>query len=221
MDRKRTTSISQIRIEVVRSVASRHGVIDKTVNDKFIRGLRPDLTSTYDFDNLLEKWLIDDSDALSKILLKHVIDSDDRNLIDGVFRVAPDDEKLLSEEFGMDPNEKDFREGRVEFNIHLTRERNKNLVRKAKEKWCNDNDGIIRCTICTFSFSEAYGPIGNGFIEAHHVEPISSLLPDTIVRIEDLVPVCSNCHSMLHRTRPWRTVEQLRDIIKSREVIVG
>ena len=31
----------------------------------------------------------------------------------------------------------------------------------------------------------------------------------------DLVPVCSNCHRMIHRRRPWLSVEQLRQLVRS------
>ena len=33
----------------------------------------------------------------------------------------------------------------------------------------------------------------------------------------DLVPVCSNCHSMIHRKNPPLSIEELKDIISKRE----
>lgn len=58
-----------------------------------------------------------------------------------------------------------------------------------------------RCQVCGMSFEEVYGEIGRDFIEVHHLVPISERGGDYIVDpIQDLIPLCSNCHSMIHRT---------------------
>lgn len=123
----------------------------------------------------------------------------------------------MAQEFGYDPNEKSFKEGKAQLRLHLTKERNRFLVIRAKEIWNREQNGRVRCLICSFSFPETYGKVGEGFIEAHHTQPISSLAPDTIVSMADLVPVCSNCHSMLHRHRPCITAEQLRTILEQKK----
>jgi 5-methylcytosine-specific restriction enzyme A len=70
------------------------------------------------------------------------------------------------------------------------------------------------CMICGFNFENLYGPAGSGFIEVHHINPVSILEPGTIVDpAKDLIPVCSNCHSMLHRTYPPYKPEQIKAII--------
>jgi len=70
-----------------------------------------------------------------------------------------------------------------------------------------------RCKVCDFDFGIEYGITGDGFIEVHHVEMVSALGESRVLNpASDLVPVCSNCHSMLHRRRPPLTVEQLREI---------
>jgi len=72
-----------------------------------------------------------------------------------------------------------------------------------------------RCAICGFDFGKAYGRIGEGFIHVHHVIPLSKI--DEAYQVDpasDLVPVCPNCHAMLHRnTDTTLTPNQLRDII--------
>jgi 5-methylcytosine-specific restriction protein A len=69
----------------------------------------------------------------------------------------------------------------------------------------------VRCVVCDFSFGEAYGPIGEGFIHVHHIESVSTLLPGTVLDpSRDLVPVCPNCHAMLHTSRPPMSPAQLR-----------
>ncbi len=80
---------------------------------------------------------------------------------------------------------------------------------------CIEIHGAI-CTACGFDFGTAYGSIGVGFIEVHHLEPISGLVPGTVVDpARDLLPLCSNCHAMIHRRMPPFTVEELRSILKT------
>ncbi|PAT01008.1 hypothetical protein CI105_08880 [Candidatus Izimaplasma bacterium ZiA1] len=59
------------------------------------------------------------------------------------------------------------------------------------------------CHVCGFDFFEKYGKLGEGFIEVHHRVPLymENGEPINVNPIKDLVPVCSNCHRMLHRSR--------------------
>lgn len=58
----------------------------------------------------------------------------------------------------------------------------------------------LRCKVCEFDFEAAYGSLGAGFIHVHHVVPISQVGGDyNVDPVRDLVPVCPNCHAMLHR----------------------
>lgn len=67
------------------------------------------------------------------------------------------------------------------------------------------------CIICGFDFEHEYGDIGKGYMHIHHVVPISQLGENYIVNpIRDLVPVCPNCHSMLHRKSPPLLPDQLK-----------
>lgn len=51
------------------------------------------------------------------------------------------------------------------------------------------------CAVCRFNFAEVYGERGDGYIEIHHINPLSDLETEQIVNPQtDLVPVCSNCH---------------------------
>jgi hypothetical protein len=205
-------SVTLMRREAVASVAARRGIEKQTVLDKFIRQLQPNIKVAAEFDKLLEDWLLHDSNELKNIILKHKSDSQDAEIINNAFYKAPEPDIPLAQEFGYDPNDKPFKEGKVQLRLHLTKERNRFLVIRAKQKWNREQNGQVRCSICSFSFPATYGEIGKGVIEAHHTQPISSLTPDTIVTSADLVPVCSNCHTMLHRHRPWLTVEELHTI---------
>ncbi len=44
---------------------------------------------------------------------------------------------------------------------------------------------------CHFDFVERYGPLGRGFIEAHHLKPLSELTEATVTRTEDIALVCA------------------------------
>jgi 5-methylcytosine-specific restriction enzyme A len=73
----------------------------------------------------------------------------------------------------------------------------------------------IRCKVCGFDFAAVYGQIGEGFIEVHHIEPVSGILPGTIVDpAKDLAPVCPNCHAMLHRRKPPYSIDELRSMLQ-------
>lgn len=78
------------------------------------------------------------------------------------------------------------------------------------------------CQICGFSYFKVYGEIGKGFCHVHHLRPLSEVGKDhTVDPINDLIPVCANCHSMLHRTKPALLPETLIHIIKSKRIRQG
>jgi predicted HNH restriction endonuclease len=73
-----------------------------------------------------------------------------------------------------------------------------------------------KCIICGMDFEQVYGDLGKGFIEVHHIIPISERGGHYIVDpIKDLRPLCSNCHSMIHRLKHVLTIEELKKIIVS------
>lgn len=73
-----------------------------------------------------------------------------------------------------------------------------------------------RCFVCNMSFEERYGRIGEGFIHVHHLNPISSSKGSYVIDpVSELVPVCPNCHAMLHRQNPPLTIEELKAQLKS------
>lgn len=110
-------------------------------------------------------------------------------------------------------DELSFPEGREKYILHKQKERNRGLIKVAKQKQL-DKDPKLCCQICTFSFIDTYGQIGEGFIEAHHIYPISELTEETKTKIEDLIFVCSNCHRILHRKRPWLSDDELKDLLQ-------
>jgi len=107
----------------------------------------------------------------------------------------------------------EFPEGKEIERIHKIRERNYTLIKKAKEKYYQEY-GKLNCMICGFNFEDMYGEIGKGFIEAHHILPVSELTENSITRLEEIVLVCSNCHKMIHRRRPWLKKEELSKLLE-------
>ena len=58
------------------------------------------------------------------------------------------------------------------------------------------------CVACGFNFGEAYGEFGEGYIQVHHVTPVSELTEASTPDPEtDLVPLCANCHAIVHRKK--------------------
>jgi HNH endonuclease/EVE domain len=74
------------------------------------------------------------------------------------------------------------------------------------------------CKTCGFDFARVYGSHGDGYIEVHHLRPISSLAEKTPVNPkEDMTVLCSNCHRMIHhRIDNILTLEQLIALIQNR-----
>ena len=61
----------------------------------------------------------------------------------------------------------------------------------------------LACKGCGFDFEQRYGALGKGFIEVHHLTPISEQGgPAAVDPHKDLTVLCSNCHSVVHRHRP-------------------
>jgi hypothetical protein len=125
------------------------------------------------------------------------------------------DELFSPEEIPVSPEleDEEFPEGREAYKQHRTRERNRLLVKRAKEKRLEER-GDLECDVCGFNFFDIYGALGDGYIECHHTKPVSELQPDEKTSLKDIALVCANCHHMLHRKRPWLSTSQLRSLIQ-------
>ena len=117
-------------------------------------------------------------------------------------------ESLEKEEEG----EESCPEGKVLYRKHRVRERNPKIVKK-KKKSVLLKTGKLECEICSFIFKEMYGTHGEDYIECHHKVPLSKASNPT-TRLNDLALVCANCHRMLHRGKPWPSVEQLKRLLR-------
>ncbi|WP_394195814.1 HNH endonuclease [Litoreibacter albidus] len=102
----------------------------------------------------------------------------------------------------------DFIEGRAISVLQTHYERNPHARQK-----CLDHFGFS-CAVCDFNFEEVFSKLGYGFIHVHHLVPVSKRKTSYKVNpISDLVPVCPNCHAMLHRKSPPYEVNELKEIM--------
>jgi len=99
----------------------------------------------------------------------------------------------------------------------LTHYNNNERNIEAREK-CIEYHGI-KCNVCEFDFEQVYGELGKGYIHVHHIVPISEVNKKYEVDpIKDLIPVCPNCHSMLHTKNnkdTYYSIKELKDLISS------
>ena len=101
-------------------------------------------------------------------------------------------------------------EGKISQVTHNVYERN-----PVNRELCLSANGYS-CKICGFNFEEKYGLLGHGFIHVHHIEMVADYGGERFINpITDLIPVCPNCHAMLHRKRPPLTPDELKAIIEN------
>lgn len=88
-------------------------------------------------------------------------------------------------------------------------ERDSNEREKCIERYGNHYE----CIICGFNFEKVYGEIGREFIHVHHINPLSASGEDVS---NNLIPVCPNCHAMLHRHLKYavRDYKELQKLIE-------
>lgn len=103
----------------------------------------------------------------------------------------------------------EYKEGKIQIRYGVKFERNPKLRQKAVEI-----HGTT-CKVCGFDFEQVYGDIGKNFIEIHHIKPMYSVRKEISVNPKtDLVPLCSNCHKMIHRNKDKPlTIEELKERI--------
>lgn len=130
--------------------------------------------------------------------------------------VATELERIWSESLGKDaftyPEELD--DGLTYFEGTKTRVSVNSYERNtyARQK-CIEHHGA-KCAACGFDFEAAYGPVGKGYIHVHHLVPLSQIQQSYQVDpIKDLIPVCPNCHAMIHRYKKPFGVENIQQLL--------
>lgn len=101
-----------------------------------------------------------------------------------------------------------FHEGAVKKVLVNNYERN-----PCARKKCLDHYGVD-CVVCGFNFEKTWGAIGRGYIHVHHLKELSEIGERYLLDpINDLRPVCANCHAMLHKRRPAYSINELKEML--------
>ncbi len=70
------------------------------------------------------------------------------------------------------------------------------------------------CFVCGLNFMQRYGEIGKNFVHIHHLKPLSEIKAEyKIDPVEDLRPVCPNCHAMLHMKNPPYNIDEIKNCL--------
>lgn len=96
--------------------------------------------------------------------------------------------------------------------------RSSKLRNKAIEKFTIN--GKIVCTVCEFDFELRYGSHGEGYIEIHHIKPIYCFNDTEYIKtiqdaLQNVVPLCSNCHRMVHRKKKPLSIDELKQVTRN------
>ena len=96
--------------------------------------------------------------------------------------------------FDYEPDEEKCYEGHLK-QVKLNKYERSSIARQK----CIEQYGCI-CQICEMDFETTYGEVGKGFIHVHHLVPLYKVGKEYVVDYKkDLIPVCPNCHAMIHR----------------------
>ncbi len=104
----------------------------------------------------------------------------------------------------------EYYEGNVQQVLVNRYERNPQARRECIEKFG------CKCQICGMDFEKKYGEIGKGFIHIHHITPVSEN-KGYMYKIDpekNLIPVCPNCHAMLHKSN--LSIDDLKEIVNNK-----
>lgn len=114
--------------------------------------------------------------------------------------------------FGEEPEIQEAEEGRVLTRLHRFRERKRGIIESKKKDFLRTHKRLF-CEACGFDFSKKYGPDMKGVIDVHHTKPIHTLSKEEKTQLKDLILLCPNCHRVVHSSRKWLTIEQVKELL--------
>lgn len=106
------------------------------------------------------------------------------------------------------------REGRLVWVQHFRRERDPALARRKKTQ-VRRQLGKLACEICDLQFDDLPAGLGEACCEIHHGHPLGTMVEETETTLADLHVLCANCHRMLHRTEPLKSVAEMRELFRT------
>lgn len=112
-------------------------------------------------------------------------------------------------------DERTVMEGELRTRTQEYRTRSRDLRRTAIEHY--SKNGRISCKSCQFEFASAYPGLGDGYIQIHHLKPVSYMRGeelDMANALDNVCPLCANCHQMVHRNTPPMSIDELRSYLR-------
>jgi predicted HNH restriction endonuclease len=70
----------------------------------------------------------------------------------------------------------------------------------------------LSCVVCRMNFLSTYGVVAKGVIHVHHLNPMRHGRRRTDPK-KDLVPVCPNCHAVIHLKNPPYEIAKVRKLL--------
>ena len=72
-----------------------------------------------------------------------------------------------------------------------------------------------KCSVCDMIMADVYGEIAQGHIHVHHLRQLSEInMEYQVDPIQDLRPVCPNCHAIIHLSNPSMTIEEIKSLVE-------
>lgn len=112
-------------------------------------------------------------------------------------------------------NERTVTEGELRTRTQEYQTRSSYLRDRAIERY--SVNGHIACKACEFEFAVAYPGIGDGYIQIHHLKPVSYMKGEEIDMahaLDNVCPLCANCHQMVHRSTPYLSIADLKSHLR-------
>ncbi len=70
------------------------------------------------------------------------------------------------------------------------------------------------CPACGINFGRRYGDFAEGYMEVHCLISLSEIEEKhTVDPVEDLRPVCPNCHAVIHLRNPPFSIDEARRLV--------
>ncbi len=107
------------------------------------------------------------------------------------------------------------REGQLKTRTSEYRTRSQQLRSRAIEFY--SRCGKLSCLACDFEFRRAYRAIGKGYIQIHHLKPVSFMQGEPLnmnVALSNVRPLCANCHQMVHTQTPPLSIDELKSKVR-------
>ena len=132
--------------------------------------------------------------------------------LNGIRKIYAEYSKLLDNDLTYPEEEENiYKEGKAQ-QVYVNKyERDRNARKKCIEYYGYE------CFVCGILLEDKYGDIGKDFIHVHHIKELSTIKEEyTVDPINDLRPLCPNCHAMIHRKVPAYSIEELKELIKNK-----